>query len=82
MIPTFLNPTERELLRKDKQPTTRAARNAAQGVITKCPFCRSEQVLMYNGKTIFYAQCTKCEAEGPVCSTSMEAMQKWNEAKR
>jgi Restriction alleviation protein Lar len=74
--------TEEEYVRlKDPQ------RKGEKGIMNKCPFCKGEKLALmdYTKKAEAgdaWVRCITCEAEGPYATTTMEAIVKWNEAKR
>ena len=69
-----------------------AQRKAQRGIMNNCPFCKSHAVALVDYTTppkrgasvtpVAWVSCIKCDAEGPVCSTTLEAIQRWNGAKR
>lgn len=53
--------------------------------IKPCPFCGDDAVdieeIPDNGN-IYYVYCIMCAANGPVAGREIDAVDKWNEAKR
>jgi Lar family restriction alleviation protein len=47
--------------------------------LLNCPFCGSDEVTCIEGVSISWVICVKCGADGPVASTSVGAIRKWNE---
>ena len=48
-------------------------------VLRECPFCGSEKIKMkrYRGNNFYYAECTICNARGPL-NDWREAIAAWN----